>query len=261
MDILLTGVAVFWVAYLIGSFPTAYLLGRIVKGVDIRRVGSRNAGAVNAFREVAPWAGLTALAVDGVKGAVVILAVQALGLGDYAMFVGALAVVAGHNWPVFLGFRGGKGVATVLGLSMAVLPVWALVALALSLASGFATRSVVFGIAVGIVAINAFTIATGQDASPGQPMPYAVGPGRWHPLRYDLQGCAGIGTEEGALGPVRNGVAGFAIVMAGRRGNERVSRSREGRSASGADRENCEAGWYPWHGPRPLWAWRWPLAR
>ncbi len=54
MDILLTGVAVFWVAYLIGSFPTAYLLGRIVKGVDIRRVGSRNAGAVNAFREVRP---------------------------------------------------------------------------------------------------------------------------------------------------------------------------------------------------------------
>ncbi len=103
--------------------------------------------------------------MDGVKGAVVILAVQALGLGDYAMFVGALAVVAGHNWPVFLGFRGGKGVATVLGLSMAVLPVWTLVALALSLASGFATRSVVFGIAVGIVAINAFTIATGQDAS------------------------------------------------------------------------------------------------
>jgi glycerol-3-phosphate acyltransferase PlsY len=74
-------------------------------------------------------------------------------------------VVAGHNWPLFLGFRGGKGAAAILGLSLAILPLWTLLALAISLIFGFATRSVVFGIAAGIVAINAFTIATSQGTA------------------------------------------------------------------------------------------------
>ena len=165
MSIFLTGVAVFPVAYLVGSLPTAYILARFLKGIDIRTVGSRNPGAVNVFREVGPWAGLTVLAVDAMKGAVVMLSILALDLGDYAMFIGALAVVIGHNWPVFLHFRGGKGVATIFGLSLAVLPLWTLLSLLISLTFGFATRSVVFGIAAGIVAINAFTISTGQSAA------------------------------------------------------------------------------------------------
>ena len=165
MDILPASLAVASIAYLAGSLPTAYLLTRLVKGIDIRTVGSRNAGAVNVFRQVAPWAGVTVLVVDAFKGAAVIAVVLALDLGDYAMFFGALAVIIGHNWPVFLGFRGGKGVATLFGLSLAVLPFWTLLALALSLAFGFATRSVVFGIAVGVVAINGFTIATSQGAA------------------------------------------------------------------------------------------------
>ena len=74
-------------------------------------------------------------------------------------------MVAGHNWPLFLGFRGGKGAAAILGLSLAILPLWTLLALAISLIFGFATRSVVFGIAAGIVAINAFTIATSQGTA------------------------------------------------------------------------------------------------
>ena len=165
MDTFLTGLAVFPIAYLAGSLPTAYLLTRLVKGIDIRKVGSRNPGAVNVFREVAPWAGVTVLAVDTLKGAVVMLAVLSLDMGDYAMFAGGIAVVAGHNWPIFLGFHGGKGVAAILGLSLAVLPLWTLLALAFSLTFGFATRNVVFGIAAGIAAINTFTIATSQGAA------------------------------------------------------------------------------------------------
>ncbi len=165
MSIFLVGVAVFPVAYLIGSLPTAYILTRFLKGIDIRTVGSRNSGAVNVFREVGPLAGLSVLAVDATKGAVVMLSILALDLSDYSMFIGALAVVIGHNWPLFLGFRGGKGVATVFGLSLAVLPLLTLLSLAFSLIFGFATRSVVFGIAAGIIAINAFTIFTGQSAA------------------------------------------------------------------------------------------------
>ncbi len=165
METPLTGAVVFLLGYLLGSFPSAYLLTRLVRGIDIRSVGSRNPGAVNVYKEVAPWAGLTVLALDAAKGAAIILTIGAAGLGDYAMFVGAMAVLIGNNWPVFLGFRGGKGVAVIFGLSIAVLPGWTLVSAALSLLSGFATRNVVFGISVSFVAINVLTVATSQGAT------------------------------------------------------------------------------------------------
>ena len=165
MDILLTTVVMALMAYLAGSLSTAYLLTRLVRGHDIRELGSGNAGSVNVFREVGAWAGLSVLGVDAFKGAAVILLVSALHLGDYVMFAGALAVVIGHNFPIFLGFRGGKGVAPIFGLSLAVLPFLTVLSLALSLVAGFGTRNVVFGIAVGFVAINVLTISTGQSAT------------------------------------------------------------------------------------------------
>ena len=75
-----------------------------------------------------------------------------------------MGAVIGHNWPVFLGFRGGKGIAVIFGVSLGVLPLWTILTLAIALAAGVATRSVVFGIAAGIVALNVFTITTGQGA-------------------------------------------------------------------------------------------------
>ncbi len=128
-------------------------------------MGSGNAGAVNVYREVGSWAGLSVLGIDALKGVAVILAVSALDLGDYAMFVGAMTVLIGHNFPVFFSFRGGKGVAPIFGLSLAVLPLLTLISVALSLASGFATRNVIFGISVGFVAINVLTISTRQSAT------------------------------------------------------------------------------------------------
>ena len=164
MGVVVITAAVSLIAYLAGSFSSAYALTRLVKGADIRELGSGNAGTVNVYREVGAWAGLSVLGIDALKGAAVILAVSALDLDDYAMFAGAMAVVIGHNFPVFLGLRGGKGVAPIFGLSLAVLPLLTVVSLALSLVSGFATRNVVFGISVGFVAINVLTITTGQGA-------------------------------------------------------------------------------------------------
>ena len=163
MDVLLTALIVVPAGYLAGSLPTAYIVTRAAKGFDIRTVGSGNAGAVNVYRQVGPWAGILVLNLDALKGAAVILAIRAAGLPDHSLFAGALAAVVGHNWPVFLGFRGGKGVAVILGISLAVLPVWTPVSLAIALAGGLATRNVVFGIAAGIIALNVLTIATGQD--------------------------------------------------------------------------------------------------
>ena len=162
MEALLTALVMLPASYLAGSVPMAYLVARASKGLDIRTVGSGNAGAVNVYKQVGPWAGVLVLALDALKGALVVLAIQAVGLPDYSLFLGALAVVIGHNWPVFLGFRGGKGVAAIFGISLGVLPVWTPVSLAIALAAGLATRNVVFGIAAGIVALNVLTVATGQ---------------------------------------------------------------------------------------------------
>ena len=165
METLLTGAFIFLLGYLVGAFPSAYLLTRLARGTDIRTVGSRNPGAVNVYKEVAPWAGVAVLALDTAKGAAIVLAIGAADLGDFAMFLGAMAALIGHNWPAFLGFRGGKGVAVIFGLSIAVLPGWTLVSASLSLLFGFATRNVIFGISVGFVAINVLTIATSQGAT------------------------------------------------------------------------------------------------
>ena len=163
MEALLTALIVLPGGYLAGSLPWAYFVTRVAKGFDIRTVGTGNAGAANVYKQVSPWAGILVLALDALKGATVALAIQGAGLPEYSLFAGGMAVVIGHNWPVFLGFRGGKGLAVIFGVSLAVLPIWTIIALALALAGGLATRNVILGIVVGIVAINALTIVTGQS--------------------------------------------------------------------------------------------------
>ena len=116
---------VFLAAYLIGGIPTAYLAGRILMGRDIRDLGDRNVGAANVFRNVGPRAGLAVGAFDIAKGGfVVVLARLALD-SDAAGMVSGVLVVAGHNWPVFLRLRGGRGAATAVGVLLATLPLLA----------------------------------------------------------------------------------------------------------------------------------------
>jgi glycerol-3-phosphate acyltransferase PlsY len=107
--------------YLLGSIPTAYILGRVREGIDIRTVGSRNMGAMNSFYRLGFLYGVIVLLVDMGKGAAAVWLARLLG-GAAApswwtlieMLAGAMAV-AGHNWPVWLKFKGGKGGATVIG--------------------------------------------------------------------------------------------------------------------------------------------------
>jgi glycerol-3-phosphate acyltransferase PlsY len=102
-------------AYLIGAVPFGWLLGRLAGGMDVRRVGSGNIGATNVARSLGPWAGILTLALDVGKGALAVWGAWRLtGQSGPAMAAG-LAAVAGHVFPVYLGFRGGKGVATGLG--------------------------------------------------------------------------------------------------------------------------------------------------
>ncbi|MFO1470888.1 MAG: glycerol-3-phosphate acyltransferase [Turneriella sp.] len=103
--------------YLCGSLPTAYLAGRLIKGVDIRTIGSGNVGASNAMRLLGKGWGITVLLIDALKGLIPLLGILHLWLKGnmqlerYAL-IGALACMLGHIFPVWLKFKGGKGVAT-----------------------------------------------------------------------------------------------------------------------------------------------------
>ena len=148
---------------LLGSLPSAYIITRALRGVDIRTVGSGNMGAVNVFHEVGYGPSTAVLVADTAKGAMAIVLAMWLGEAPWACFYAALGVVAGHNWPVFLGFRGGKGVATALGVSLAVLPWLTLLALVPTALAIVITRNVVIGVAAGIAVLNIMAVVTGQD--------------------------------------------------------------------------------------------------
>jgi glycerol-3-phosphate acyltransferase PlsY len=116
-------------AFLLGSIPTGYLVAR-AKGVDIRKHGSGNIGATNVFRTLGKPLGIFVFLVDALKGfAAVWLAAQSGDGSDWAGIVAAVAVIAGHNYTPWLGFKGGKGIATSAGVLLALMP-WAVLAIA-----------------------------------------------------------------------------------------------------------------------------------
>ena len=104
--------------YLIGSIPTAYIYGKISKGIDIRQHGSGNVGATNVFRVLGKGPGITVLLLDILKGMVAVALIpDLLALSEIShRILLAVAVVCGHNWTIFLGFKGGKGIATSFGV-------------------------------------------------------------------------------------------------------------------------------------------------
>lgn len=117
MNIVLLAVSII-LTYLIGAIPTAYIFGRLLKKIDIREHGSGNVGATNAFRVLGKGPGTVVLLIDILKGIIptTILA-NIFGLNNPLMLVIiGLVAVAAHNWTVFLSFKGGKGIATTLGV-------------------------------------------------------------------------------------------------------------------------------------------------
>jgi glycerol-3-phosphate acyltransferase PlsY len=110
------------IAYIIGSFPPAYVMGRLRKGIDIRQVGSRNMGAMNVFYQVGFIEGILVLATDIGKGAAAVALARFLGVPIAFQLLAGVAVVLGHNFPIFLKFRGGRGGATCIGILAFLLP-------------------------------------------------------------------------------------------------------------------------------------------
>ena len=112
-------------AYLLGSIPSAYIVGRLKKGVDIRQIGSQNMGAMNTFYKVGITSGLLVLAVDIGKGAAAVALARWLGVPPIIEMLAGTNAVIGHGFPVWLNFRGGKGGATLIGVLFFFMP-WAI---------------------------------------------------------------------------------------------------------------------------------------
>jgi len=141
------------ISYLLGSIPSAYIAGRLVRGVDIRQVGGKNMGALNVMREVGVAAGFTVLAVDMAKGLVAVLIAQWLGLSLIFVFIAGFTAVVGHGWPVFLRFKGGKGAATVLGVLLALTPFEFAISFAIIVIVVLVTSNVRLAMGVGLAVL------------------------------------------------------------------------------------------------------------
>ena len=133
--------------------------------MDIRAEGSGNVGAVNTFRAAGLWPGITVLLLDMAKGAAVMALILALDLEPEGAFAAALAVTLGHNFSIFLRFRGGKGVAVVFGLSLVIFPVLTALALITLPIAWRLSRSIVWSFLVTFLVLNILIVATGQDAN------------------------------------------------------------------------------------------------
>lgn len=158
-------------SYLIGSIPTAYIFGRLLKGVDIRQFGSGNVGATNVFRVVGRFPGILVLAIDIFKGFMCATYIASFFMYIspaarpelYRVLVG-LGAIAGHNWTVFLRFKGGKGVATSAGVVIGLIPnifwlgflVWGV--------SFFITGYISFASIVASISIPIFTLIFGAPS-------------------------------------------------------------------------------------------------
>ncbi len=102
--------------YFLGSIPSGWLAGRWLKDIDLRELGSGSTGATNVLRQVGKGPALVVFLIDVGKGAAAVLIARALGLGDWIQVLAGLTALAGHIWPVWLGFKGGKAVATGFGM-------------------------------------------------------------------------------------------------------------------------------------------------
>lgn len=146
------------VSYLIGSIPASYMVARYWKGIDIRQYGSGNVGMTNVWRNAGPLAGIVALAGDLGKGVLAVMLARYFG-DPLLVALSGMAALVGHSWPVFLGFKGGKMVATGVGVIAAIsLPVGVLAAVIWLAVVGI-SRTVSVGSIIAVVSIPVLMLA------------------------------------------------------------------------------------------------------
>jgi acyl phosphate:glycerol-3-phosphate acyltransferase len=124
-------IALVWLgSYLAGSIPAGIVFSRLFRGIDVRQSGSGNIGSANVFRVAGPVPGALTLLFDAAKGFLPVIIAQQLGLPLWAQLLSGGAAIIGHNWSIILRGRGGKGIATSLGVLLAFAPLVTLIAMA-----------------------------------------------------------------------------------------------------------------------------------
>jgi glycerol-3-phosphate acyltransferase PlsY len=156
-------VAAIIIGYLLGSIPFAYIITRLKMGIDIRERGSGNVGALAVWREVGPFYGIIGLAADVGKGVLAIYTAKWLGIETIWVCAAGFAAVAGHNWPVFLGFRGGKGAATIMGVLLALMPLQFAIGLGIAIVVIVPTSNIRLGM-IGLACIPLIAWLFHKDA-------------------------------------------------------------------------------------------------
>jgi len=145
--------------YLLGSIPFGYIVGKLFKKVDIRELGSGNIGATNAFRILGPSLASLVLLGDVGKGILSIYLVRFLNIDNLLILtIAGLAVICGHDWSLFLGFKGGKGIATTFGVVFALNPIISVLALTVWGIVVITTRYVSLSSVSAVISIFIFTI-------------------------------------------------------------------------------------------------------
>ena len=135
-------------SYLVGSFPTSIIFGKIFRGIDIRNYGSGNAGGTNAFRVMGWKIGLSVMIIDVAKGLLATVLVSQIRIGPvslapvYLQIIAGFSAVIGHIWTIFAGFHGGKGVGTAAGMLIGLYPVAFVLVFIIFLLVLFTTRYV-----------------------------------------------------------------------------------------------------------------------
>ncbi len=154
---MITVIALLIASYLIGSLPTAYLVGKLARGIDIRRHGSGNVGASNVFRVIGKKWGSVVLTIDMFKGFIPAFFFSfPFGHSKLMGLSFGIAAIAGHNWTCFLRFKGGKGVATSAGVFLGIFPLATLSALAVWMITVAMTNYIAVGSIVAAFSIPLF---------------------------------------------------------------------------------------------------------
>ncbi|MDI6640685.1 MAG: glycerol-3-phosphate 1-O-acyltransferase PlsY [Elusimicrobiota bacterium] len=148
---------VIYMSYLIGSIPTAYIITKILKGIDIRSYGSGNPGATNVLRLAGKTAGIFTFVIDFLKGFLTVKLAGLFGWNPEIQILCGTAAIIGHNWTVWLKFRGGKGVATGAGVVFALLHQIAIISIGVFIITVLLTGYVSVGSIVSAISVSLFS--------------------------------------------------------------------------------------------------------
>ena len=159
----LIGIMLSVAAYLVGSVSPSYLLVRFKTGEDVRLTGSRNAGTLNTYHRLGMMGALVVLALDVGKGVMAVVIPSLMDTPEWTVFATAPLVLIGHNWPVFLQFRGGKGAAVLMGVSLGLFPAVTAVCLIPIALVMILFRNVVLGAATGYVLVCVVLMIVGTE--------------------------------------------------------------------------------------------------